>query len=370
MGETVSSPASGSGTRGSTAAPFAPAASGASPALSVVMPVYNAAGHLRQAIDSVLGQTFSDFELLLLDDGSSDDGAAILASYQIDPRVRLLPSSSNQGLIATLHRGFAAARAPLLARMDADDVCAPERFARQVEFLRTHPEVDIVGCAIRFFGNTVEPRVFTFPCEHEQIRVAMLFYCPLAHPALMLRRGLVDEGLMVFDEAFRHAEDLHLWSRLLLRKRAANLPQCLLDYRLHGGQVSSGQASAQYEASLRVRKLLLTEAGASPSSQDLELHESVILERVLPDARYLERLSAWFDNLLACNERSGYWQQQALAELLQAKFQEVERRVAASRRDAGVRRSLRMGLETFPVGRRLKQCLRALRGRLRRRGDA
>lgn len=343
---------------------------GVSPALSVVMPVYNAAPHLREAIDSVLAQTFTDFELLLLDDGSSDGGAAVLASYAGDPRVRVLPSPTNLGLIATLHRGFAAARAPLIARMDADDVCAPDRFARQVAFLREHADVDIVGSAIRFVGNTAQPWVFTFPSEHEQIRVAMLFYCPLAHPSLMFRRSLVDEGLMVFDDAFRHAEDLHLWSRLLLRRRAANLPQSLLDYRLHGGQVSSGQASAQYQASLRVRRLLLAEAGADPGEPELELHESVILERVLPDAAYLDRLRAWFDTLRACNRRSGYWQQDALDALLRAKLEEVERRIEATRREPVVRKSLRAWLGGFSAGRGLLGLLRRLRRRLRRPSES
>lgn len=337
------------------------AEAGALPALSVVMPVYNAAIHLEQAIDSVLAQTFGDFELLLLDDGSSDGSAAILAGYQADARVRVLPSPDNQGLIATLHRGFGASRAPLIARMDADDVCAPDRFALQVEFLRTHPDVDIVGGAIRFIGNTPEPRLFEFPGDHDQIRAAMLFYCPLAHPTLMFRRSLIDDGLMVFDEAFRHAEDLHLWSRLLLRKRAANLADHLLDYRLHGGQVSSGQASAQYQASLRVRQLMLAEAGIQPSEMELRLHESVILEMASLEADYLRGLRAWFDTLRAANARSGYWQPDALDSLLREKLLEVERRVAALRGQPATVKAVRTWLDAWAAGRWLKARLRPVK---------
>lgn len=299
------------------------------PALSVVVPTYNAEKYVREALASVLVQDFADFELLVVDDGSCDGTLAVLEEFSADPRVRLLRNESNMGLIATLHRAYAECRAPLIARMDSDDICEPARFRRQVEFLRAHPEVDIVGGAIRFFGN-VAPNVFRFPLTHEGIRPAMLFYCPLAHPALMFRRALVDSGLLHYDDAFKHAEDYRLWSRLLLKARSANLPDVVLDYRLHPQQVSSDSSDKQYQASLRVRRQMLEEAGALPTDNEVALHESVILERPLPRADYLVALATWFSRLEDANVRSSYWNARELHQLLRGKFRETAQRVAAN----------------------------------------
>jgi len=299
------------------------------PTISVVVPTYNAAKYVGEAVASVLAQDFTDFELLLVDDGSTDDTAAVLQPFASDPRVRMLRNERNMGLIATLHRAYAECKAPLIARMDSDDICEPSRFRQQVAFLAAHPDVAILGGAIRFFGN-VAPNVFRFPLTHEAIRPAMLFYCPLAHPALMFRRKLIDNGLVRYDDAFRHAEDYHLWSRLLLQVRSANLPDVVLNYRLHPQQVSSDSSDKQYDASLRVRRQMLAEAGIEPSDDEVALHESVILERPLPRTDYLAALSDWFARLEEANRRSAYWDVAELHKLLRAKFQETARRTGAN----------------------------------------
>jgi GT2 family glycosyltransferase len=302
---------------------------GAVPALSVVIPTFNAEKYLAEAVASVLAQDFGDFELLIVDDGSTDGTSAILQSLADDPRLKLLRNNRNMGLIATLHHAYAQCSAPLIARMDADDICDPARLGRQVAFLQANPEVAIVGGAIRFFGN-IAPNQFHFPTHHEAIRVAMLFYCPLAHPALMFRRELVDQGLMQYDDAFRHAEDYHLWSRLLLKVKAANLDDVVLNYRLHAQQVSSDSSDKQYAASLRVRRQMLDECGVVADEEEIALHESVILERPLPVAGYMTKLAAWFLRLERANSESGYWDATALHSLLRGKFLETAQRTETS----------------------------------------
>lgn len=285
---------------------------------------------MADAIRSVLEQSFTDFELIVVNDGSSDDTVAILSQFASDSRLRVVHNEQNLGLIATLHRGLAECRAPLIARMDADDICDPQRFERQVAFLCDRPDIDIVGGAIRFFGNIPQPNVFQFPTKHEAIHPAMLFFCPLAHPTLMFRRELVERGLFRYDDEFRHAEDYHLWSRLMLQVRVANLPELVLHYRLHKTQVSSGQANHQYEASLRVREKMLGEAGIVWTDQDIALHESVILERPLSHPDYLEALAAWFGKIEDGNQKSAYWDATALHQLLSGKFAEVVRRLGSN----------------------------------------
>lgn len=220
------------------------------PALSVAMSVYNGERFLTEAIESVLAQTFTDFEFLILDDGSRDSTPAILARFAAqDSRIRPIVRE-NRGLIASLNQLLAEARAPIVARMDADDACLPERFERQVAFLATHPEYGVVGswCEdIDALGQPwrvgrTQPR---HPDTHEGFLRAIERDEPLlCHPAVMYRRDLV-LAVGGYHSAFRHCEDLDLWLRLISRTRICSLPEELIRYRHYEEQVSSRHSTEQ-----------------------------------------------------------------------------------------------------------------------------
>jgi glycosyltransferase involved in cell wall biosynthesis len=208
------------------------------PAVSVVMAVYNGERWLAETLASLAGQTFGDFEVVAIDDGSTDGSAAILAEAAArDARYRVI-TQANRGLVASLNRGLAEARAPLVARLDADDIAEPERFARQVAFLHVHPEVAVLGSAIRIIGEDgVFGRLQSYPCGPAEVAAGMLHRCAFAHPAVMMRRDAV-LAIGGYREAFRHAEDYDLWLRLGERHALDNLPEALLRYRQHVGSVS------------------------------------------------------------------------------------------------------------------------------------
>jgi hypothetical protein len=221
---------------------------GPGPALSVALSVFNGERYLAAAIDSVLAQTFTDFELLVLDDGSTDGTAAIIcAAAARDGRVRPI-LRENRGLIASLNELIAAARAPVVARMDADDICHPERFARQHAFLAARQEIGLVGCwnaHIDAKGRETHVSGADHPQDHAGIIAAMeRGETPFSHPAVMFRRDLV-LAAGGYRPAFRHCEDLDLWLRLADRTRLANLPERLIHYRRHYGQVSANHTLAQ-----------------------------------------------------------------------------------------------------------------------------
>ncbi len=212
------------------------------PAVSVAMSVYNGERFVESAIASVLAQTFGDFEFLILDDGSTDSSAAIItAAAARDPRVRPI-LRENRGLIASLNQLIAEARAPLIARMDADDLCRPERFARQVAFLEANPDHGVVGT----FTLDVDDEDRPFPVDgaehpvtHDEFIKAIDERGPLlAHPSVMFRRDVV-QAVGGYHAAFRHCEDFDLWLRLADCTRLANVPERLLVYRHYAGQVSS-----------------------------------------------------------------------------------------------------------------------------------
>ncbi len=219
-----------------------------SPPLSVAMSVYNGERFLVPAIESVLAQTFGDYEFLILDDGSKDSTPDILRDYAArDSRIRPI-IRENRGLVASLNQLLAEARAPLVARMDADDICQPERFARQFAFLAENPDYGVVGS----WSEDIDENTQTWPIEgadhpvtHEEFLHNIRFGGPLlVHPAVMYRRAIVREQ-GGYHKAFLHCEDLDLWLRLASVTKIANIPIRLMRYRHYAGQVSKKYATVQ-----------------------------------------------------------------------------------------------------------------------------
>lgn len=229
-----------------TALPSSPRA--AAPPLSVAMSVYNGERFLAEAVDSILSQSFADFEFLILDDGSTDETPRILAGYASrDPRIRPI-IRENRGLVASLNQLLTEARAPIVARMDADDIAHPDRFARQMQFLADNPDHGVVGSWSRDMAEDGGPYVtmgYDHPVTHAEFLHNIRHGGPLlCHPAVMYRRDIVlAQG--GYHAAFRHCEDLDLWLRLASVTKMANLPERLIRYRHYAGQVSKRHATEQ-----------------------------------------------------------------------------------------------------------------------------
>lgn len=212
------------------------------------MSVYNGERFLCDAIESILAQSFTDFEFVVLDDGSTDGTRAILADYAArDSRIRPIVRD-NRGLIVSLNQLVAEARAPLVARMDADDIAHPERFAKQVAFLNANPDHGVVGCwtaDIDEHGNRYTIRGQDHPLTHGAFLQAIEDGGPLlCHPGVIFRRGIV-RSVGGYHAAFKHCEDLDLWLRLASVTQIANLPERLIYYRHYSDQVSSRHATEQ-----------------------------------------------------------------------------------------------------------------------------
>ena len=207
------------------------------PAVSVLMPCYNAAETLAEALDSLAGQTLVDFEIVVVDDGSTDDTPEILrARARDDPRLNVV-SRPHGGVVAALEAGLHACRAPYVARMDADDRAHPERLARQVDYLDGHPEVAVVGCLVRAFPAGQVRQGFAIYLDWlngltapEDIRREIFVESPLPHPSVTFRREQVIAAGGYQDRGW--AEDYDLWLRLYLAgDRFAKVPEYLLDWR-------------------------------------------------------------------------------------------------------------------------------------------
>lgn len=216
------------------------------PPITVALTVYNAERFLAEAVESVLAQTFTDFEFLALDDGSSDRSLAMLLAYQSkDDRLRVI-SRENRGQVPSLNELIPQAKGTYIARMDADDICLPRRLEQQIDFMRSNPDHAVVGGWTEYMNVSGLPiGVVETPCSHDEIDQAHLdIKCSICHSTAMIDRDvLIKVG--GYRPDFAPAEDLDLWLRLAEIAKVANIPECVLRYRLHPSSLSELHGAKQ-----------------------------------------------------------------------------------------------------------------------------
>ena len=229
------------------------------PVISVLMPVFNGEKYLAEAIESILNQTFGDFEFIIINDGSADGTAGIVEHYrQRDHRIRVY-DQSNQGVVKSLNRGLELAQGRYIARMDADDVSLPERLAKQVDFLETHPEIGVLGTGAKTMdgsGNT--SHTVQFPIQHNVIRWYLCFFSPMIHPTVMMRRQIVEQ-VGGYSSDMMQTEDYDLWRRLSGMTRLSNLQDVLLHLRKHDANGSILNPSEERRFSVQVSSLMISQ---------------------------------------------------------------------------------------------------------------
>lgn len=235
------------------------------------MPVYNAERYVGKAVESILSQSCTDFEFIIINDGSKDSTLDILTKYaNQDARIQLV-SRENRGLVKTLNEGVALAKAPLIARMDADDIALPDRFLLQKQFMLGNPEVLCVGGRVkvidgkgRFLINT-DPKI-----GHDAIeRSALQGVSPITHPSVMLRKAAL-EKVGGYHESDYPAEDLALWLNLSAIGKIANIPEVILEYRIHDNSISTGEHDKQMQKTREICEAACRSRGVALDFQALE----------------------------------------------------------------------------------------------------
>ena len=271
------------------------------PRVTVLMPVFNGERYLRAAIDSIIDQTFRDFELLIINDGSTDSSEHIMTSYN-DPRIRLDRNEKNLGLIATLNKGFNLALGKYIVRMDCDDISLPSRLAVLVQAMDRNQEWGLCGSWIKILENSDAVWVQTYPSDHDTIKCELLFDSPLAHPSVIFRRSLLERHRIYYDDRYRHAEDYELWCRLIQITFLANIPQILLLYRIHGSQVGTRYLHEQREMAKRIRIKQMESLGILPTGTEIEIHQRICTLYNENVSRYfIDQAETWFLKLSHAN---------------------------------------------------------------------
>ncbi|MBS7562852.1 glycosyltransferase [Mucilaginibacter sp. Bleaf8] len=281
------------------------------PKISVILPVYNTELYIKEAVDSILNQTFKDFELLVINDASTDNTLHILQQIN-DDRLKIINNETNLKVVKSLNKGLDLAQGEYIARMDADDIAHPQRFEKQLRFFETNPDVDFVGSWVQTFGS--ESNVMKAATEHDHIKVRLFFLNPIFHPAVMFKKQSFNVNGYRFDERFTNAEDYGMWVKAIDTLKFANVPEILLKYRVHNNNVSVIKASNRAvldEIHYDVYKQFLSKLDLVYTDDELQLHRKLgLVEVEALDLVGLEKYLQWLKKLVDQNNRVKYFERE------------------------------------------------------------
>lgn len=244
------------------------------PFVSVLMSVYNAERYLEDAIQSILTQTYKDFEFIIIDDGSNDGSLAIINSIN-DDRIRLIVNEENKGLIYSLNRGLESAVGKYIIRMDADDISEPDRFDIQIRYMEEHPDIGISGTAYQSFREGYISKTRILDSDPLQNKANLMFFPVLAHPSVIMRKSVLDDNNLKYRDEFKNAEDYGLWVEASNCTSISNIKKKLLNYRILEKSITR-QANKDFNSRFNVHKqiykLYFNRLGLNLSDQELQLH--------------------------------------------------------------------------------------------------
>lgn len=258
------------------------------PLVSVLMPVYNAAQYVQESIDSILNQTYTNIEFLIYNDGSTDNSAAIVqAAADKDPRIVFYDSNANSGYVSHLNAGLRQAKGKYIARLDADDVAHLERLALQVSYMEAHPAVGLCGSAVRMFGSEGET-IVNLPEDDSVIRLTMCLQNAFFHPAVTLRRSVLLKHNLQYRLDYMPTEDYRLWCEMSAVTQLHNLPQVLLNYRIHPHQISRRQTERGQRITGQIRQEQMAQFGIVFNDEQRQAFELLNAARNYPHLKLSE----------------------------------------------------------------------------------
>lgn len=275
--------------------------------ISVVMSVYNAEKYVFEAIESILNQSYRDFEFLITDDASTDSSLQILKDFENeDKRIKLYKNKENLGLTKNLNLMLQSSKGRFIARMDADDISLPDRFEKQLDFMNGNPDIGVCGTNILFFGSS--DHITSLPETDDEIKASLLFRDVIMHPTVFIRRSVLETLIINYDENFRISQDYDLWCRLSGRTKLANLPERLLRYRFQEGNITTSTKSKYRETFLeKIFSYELGKIGIIPDEKELETHIKISAGKKLAQFRELEEIGYWLKKILKANRSKPFY---------------------------------------------------------------
>lgn len=278
--------------------------------VTVLMPVYNAGEFLKEAIDSILDQTYEEFEFLIINDGSTDSSVNIIESYE-DERIKLIHNTENVGLIKTLNKGIELAQGKYIVRMDADDISEIDRVEVQLNFMENNYDVAVAGSNVVIFSSEkpLIKKLTDFPTTFSEIRCKLLFESPIMHPAVIMRKDVLLENNYRYRDEYKDTEDYELWLEIAKNHRIVNISKKLLRYRIVSNSITNRALKKmrdRIEVMKKVYILGLDHLGVEYSEYELDIHAEIALSSNLKHFQYTKKsIEKWLHKLIDVNNSVG-----------------------------------------------------------------
>ena len=287
------------------------------PKISVVMPAYNAEKYIGKSIDSILNQTYGDFEFIIINDGSKDSTKEIILSYS-DNRIVYLENEMNSGIVVTLNKGLEYATVKYIARMDADDIAVAERLEKQIEFMEKNKNVGVLGTGICIFGEDVQEQARVFTTNPEQLKAELIFNSCIAHPTVMMRSNILKNNGLSYDLEYAGAEDYNLWWKIAKVSQIATIPDLLVKYRIHSSQITKKKDEKYYKMMIKLMEERFSDIGFKSS----DIEKKVFMKYCLGEyetfsQKDVEELVDCLVHLLRCNKLNKYFSQKKLIKIFE-----------------------------------------------------
>lgn len=285
--------------------------------ITVLMPVYNAEQYLNEAIDSILQQTFRDFDFLIINDGSSDKSEEIILAYN-DSRIRYVKNEKNIGLVATLNKGIDLIDTKYIVRMDADDLSVSHRLEVLYQFMENHPDIGVFSSALERFGR--ESAIWISPQHNDEIKARLLFDSSIAHAPCIMRTKLLKENKIYYRDIHPHMEDHDLWIRLKDLTNFENTSESLYKYRDTGENIKVKNIDSLIERKKKLFKWILNTMAIDATEEELRLHIGLANKALPITSQNVRKYKAWLDRLINVNKETKSFPHEALLKQIEERW--------------------------------------------------
>jgi glycosyltransferase involved in cell wall biosynthesis len=283
---------------------------------SVVMAAYNAENTIRKSIESILQQTFTYFEFIIINDGSTDKTREIVESYS-DPRIILINNESNRFLPTCLNIGIKRAQGDYIIRMDADDIALPSRIEKQVQYMEVNPSIGFSSSWFKIFGN--KSGIGKYETRDELIKIKMLHECHMLHPALIIRMSVIEKYNLYYDESYRKNQDYELFIRAMKFTKFGNLTDVLLEY-CQTEQNEKRNSLNQVSTIFNLQSSLFAKLGVTITEKELALYKDLNYRNFSELSSKLNELVPLLERMISLNRQSNYFDQDKFESYIQELF--------------------------------------------------
>ena len=294
--------------------------------ISVIMPVYNSEKYLVQSIDSILNQTYEDFEFIIIDDGSTDNSLSIINSYK-DNRIKVITNKNNIGISQSLNIGILNSSGDYIVRMDSDDISLLNRFEKQLGFMESNSGVSICGCNMYIIKDSKKVSETKYCLDSSEIKTDMLFgRTPFAHPTIMMRSSFVHSCSLKYNNSAIYAEDLELYCNYCHQAKYANINKCLHIYRIHNDSVSVKYKETQKSNAKLIIKRFLKSEGLILTEREFEIHCALYLPSENNCSFNEADILKWFNKIMCFADRTDGYSKDRISYLANLLIRKVRNR--------------------------------------------